>query len=253
MSYIDEFFKNLINPFKPNYMSDIYNEPVTNSKPFDFQEEPVTRDDLIKHIDEVFRRYSIPYQPPAHDFSHYPLKISNYFFVDGWISKALDDMLVEIMENTLKFMPELDTRGWKLLVVNMTHGALAGVNENVKSFYLSPTIAYIHPDDIRFTIYHELRHIWQSQVGAHELKEDENGRPEHHWFDGTICTAEETNSYLNALDYPKYHQLPWEADANGFAHHIMGSYIPHDEVLAESIKFSTDPRFLNYVPVPKNY
>jgi hypothetical protein len=93
--------------------------------------------------------------------------------------------------------------------------------------------------DVIFIIVHELRHFIQFKKNMIIYHDDLDGLFTQ-WRDGTRV-PQQTQNVFAAIDHASYFQLPWEADANGYAHHTMGCYIPENMMLAESVKYCTIP------------
>jgi hypothetical protein len=99
--------------------------------------------------------------------------------------------------------------------------------------------------DLVFCFVHELRHIWQHKHKGLKIK-----TPDIWMYEGAEIDVEFLHDLMNGSakntdDLAPYFQLPWEADANGFAHHVMGSYIPESYGLSAALKFCIFPKDLD--------
>jgi hypothetical protein len=65
--------------------------------------------------------------------------------------------------------------------------------------------------DIKLTIAHELRHVWQDHVGW--MRRDAGGI---YWHGQLVCTQSEED-VIYRKDKTAYHNLPWELDAELYA------------------------------------
>jgi hypothetical protein len=110
-----------------------------------------------------------------------------------------------------------------------------------KAVRLSLHLAFSDPADVLFVVIHELRHHVQYSRGMLKLDKVEETNV---WRDGYTVPISDILVMLHDCSGRSddlYVQLPWEADANGYAHHAMSSYVPKDPFLANAVKFCTLP------------
>lgn len=102
---------------------------------------------------------------------------------------------------------------------------------------LSRSLSFL---DFKFIIAHELRHIQQFK----EKILDYDG-PYSIWTPTNFVKHMDDLNYLIKYNKDEYNKIPWEADANGFAHAAMNYYIPENAYLANSIKWCTTEGYYN--------
>lgn len=125
--------------------------------------------------------------------------------------------------------------------LKLTHLRVAGFANSIDN-----TVAF-NPDltdyreDFLFTVLHELRHIEQTETDLMRVSPLGVNDAEFLWTQTGYSISGSNVVKLTRQNIEHYQQLPWEADANGFAHYKLDHYIPKHPVLARGVVFCTIP------------
>lgn len=145
---------------------------------------------------------------------------------------------LDVIEEALSYFHRVDFRRYDL---KMTRWMVAGYADNINyKVGFNPDVTDCRSDFL-FTVLHEFRHIEQTETDLMRVKPLGDDNAHFLWTRTGYSINGHDITKMTRSNIEHYQQLPWEADANGFAHYKLDSYIPRHPVLARGVVFCTIP------------